>query len=62
MTINSNTYHVPPHKKLNLSEWPTVAPALTKSKKHYQKLLEEHVKRSQRSCSNFTTHPTGMRF
>ena len=44
MTINSKTYHVPPHKKLNLSEWPTVAPALTKSKKHYQKLLEEHVK------------------
>jgi len=43
MTINSKTYHVPPHKKLNLSEWPTVAPALTKSKKHYQKLLEEHV-------------------
>jgi len=38
------TYHVPPHKKLNLSEWPTVAPALSKSKKHYQKLLEEHVK------------------
>ena len=43
MMIDSKAYHVPPHKKLNLSEWPTVAPALTKSKKHYQKLLEEHV-------------------
>jgi PPK2 family polyphosphate:nucleotide phosphotransferase len=43
MTINSKTYHVPPHKKFNLSEWPTVAPALTKSKKHYHKLLEQHV-------------------
>src|ERR1039458_5791204 len=44
MTIDSKTYHVPPGKKLNLSEWPTAAPSLTKSKKHYQKLLQEHVK------------------
>jgi PPK2 family polyphosphate:nucleotide phosphotransferase len=43
MTIDSKSYHVPPGKKLNLSEWPTVAPPLTQSKKHYQKLLEEHV-------------------
>jgi len=43
MTIDSKSYHVPPGKKLNLSEWATTAPALTKSKKHYQKLLEEHV-------------------
>ena len=44
MTIDSKTYHVPPDKKLSLSDWPTAAPALTKSKKHYQKLLEEHVR------------------
>ena len=44
MTIDSKTYLVPPGKKLNLSDWFTAAPALTKSKKHYQKLLEEHVK------------------
>jgi PPK2 family polyphosphate:nucleotide phosphotransferase len=44
MTIDSKSYHVPPGKKLNLSEWSTTAPALTNSKKHYQKLLEEHVK------------------
>ena len=44
MTIDSKTYQVPPSKKVNLSEWPTAAPALTKSKKQYQKLLEGHVK------------------
>jgi len=44
MMIDSKSYHVPPGKKLNLSEWPTAGSALTKSKKHYQKLLEEHVK------------------
>jgi PPK2 family polyphosphate:nucleotide phosphotransferase len=44
MTIDSKTYQVPPAKKLNLSGWPTAVPALTKSKKHYQKLLEEHMK------------------
>jgi len=44
MTIDSKTYRVPSGKKLNLSEWPTAGSALTKSKKHYQKLLEEHVR------------------
>jgi len=44
MTIDSKDYHVAPGKKLKLSEWPTAGPALTKSKKHYQKLLEGHVK------------------
>ena len=44
MTIDSKAYHVVPGKKLNLTEWPTAVPALTKSKKHYQKVLEEHVK------------------
>jgi PPK2 family polyphosphate:nucleotide phosphotransferase len=44
MTIDSRSYHVPQGKKVDLSEWPTAGPALTKSKKQYQKLLEEHVK------------------
>ena len=44
MTIDSKTYHVPPGKKLDLSDWPTAAPSLTKSKKQYKQLLEEHVK------------------
>ena len=44
MAIDSKTYRVPPGKKVDLSKWPTVAPALSKSKKHYHELLEEHVK------------------
>ena len=44
MAIDSKKYHVPPGKKFDLSEWPTAGPALTKSKKEYKKLLEEHVK------------------
>jgi PPK2 family polyphosphate:nucleotide phosphotransferase len=44
MTIDSKNYHVPSGKKLDLSQWPTSEPALTKSKKQYQNLLEEHVR------------------
>jgi PPK2 family polyphosphate:nucleotide phosphotransferase len=44
MTIDSKAYHVAPGKKLDLNDWPTSGPALTKSKKHFQNLLEEHVK------------------
>jgi PPK2 family polyphosphate:nucleotide phosphotransferase len=44
MTIDSKAYHVPPGKKFDLSECPTAAPSLTKSKKQYKQLLEEHVK------------------
>ena len=43
MTIDSSSYRVQPGKKLNLSKWPTAVPALTKSKKHYQQQLEQHV-------------------
>ena len=44
MTIDTKSYHVPPGKKLDLSKRPTAGPTLVKSKKHYQKLLQEHVK------------------
>jgi PPK2 family polyphosphate:nucleotide phosphotransferase len=44
MMIDSTTYRVPSEKKLDLREWPTSVSALTKSKKHYSQLLEEHVK------------------
>jgi len=44
MTIDSKAYRVPPGKELSLSDWPTAGPSLSKSKRHYQKLLEEHVK------------------
>jgi len=44
MTIDSKTYRAPSDKKFQLSEWPTVAPSLAKSEKHYHKLIAEHVK------------------
>jgi PPK2 family polyphosphate:nucleotide phosphotransferase len=43
MSIDSKSYQVAAGKKLNLSDWPTTGPALTKSKKDYKHLLEEHV-------------------
>ena len=43
MKIHSKDYRVAPDKKLDLSQWPTVGPTPTHSKKQYQKLLEEHV-------------------
>ncbi len=42
--MDSKIYQVPPGKKVDLGEWATAGPALTKSKKHYKQLLEEHVK------------------
>jgi hypothetical protein len=44
VTIDSKAYRVPLGKKLDLKEWPTSGTALSKSKEHYQKLLEECVK------------------
>ena len=43
MKINSHDYRVPQGKKLKLDEWPTIGKPVYKSKKHYRKLLEEHV-------------------
>ena len=43
MKINSHDYRVPHGKKLKLDEWPTTGKPVYKSKKHYRKLLEEHV-------------------
>ncbi len=43
MKINSHDYRVPHGKKLKLDEWPTIGKPIYKSKKHYRKLLEEHV-------------------
>ena len=44
MKIDSKSYCAPSGKKLDLSEWPTSGPALTKSKAQYQKVLAEHTK------------------
>jgi PPK2 family polyphosphate:nucleotide phosphotransferase len=44
MKIDSEDFRVPPRKKLKLSEWPTIVKPIYRSKKEYQKLLEEHVR------------------
>ena len=43
MKINSKDFRVRPGKKFELKEWPTKVEPFFKSKKRYQKLLEEHV-------------------
>ena len=43
MKINSKDFRVRPGKKVKLKEWPTIVKPFCKSKKRYQKLLEEHV-------------------
>jgi PPK2 family polyphosphate:nucleotide phosphotransferase len=43
MKIDSKDFRVPRQKKIALSEWPTIVKPICKSKKGYQRLLEEHV-------------------
>jgi len=43
MKINSMDFRVPPGKKVELSEWPTVVKPFCKSKEQYKELLEKHV-------------------
>ncbi len=43
MKINSKEFRVRPGEKVNLKEWPTIVKPFCKSKKRYQKLLDEHV-------------------
>jgi PPK2 family polyphosphate:nucleotide phosphotransferase len=43
MNIDSNDFLVRPGKKVRLKDWPTSVKPFCKSKKAYQKLLEEHV-------------------
>jgi hypothetical protein len=43
MKINSKDFRVPPGKRVELSEWPTVVKPICKSKEQYQELLEKHV-------------------
>ena len=43
MKINSKDFRVRPGKKFELKEWPTKVEPFFKSRKRYQKLLEEHV-------------------
>jgi PPK2 family polyphosphate:nucleotide phosphotransferase len=43
MKINSKEFRVRPGEKVKLNEWPTIVKPFCKSKKRYQKLLDEHV-------------------
>jgi PPK2 family polyphosphate:nucleotide phosphotransferase len=43
MKINSKDFRVRPGEKVKLSEWPTIVTPYFKSKKRYQKFLDEHV-------------------
>ena len=43
MKINSKDFRVREGDKVNLSKWPTIVKPVYKSKKQYQKLLEDHV-------------------
>src|SRR5271154_502004 len=45
MTIDSSDYRVPPNKKVDLGEWPTVVDPYYKSKKQYQELLNLHMEK-----------------
>jgi PPK2 family polyphosphate:nucleotide phosphotransferase len=44
MKIDSKDFRVRQGEKVKLKEWPTIVKPFFKSKKRYQKLLEEHVK------------------
>ena len=43
MKINSKHFQVRPGKTIELNEWPTRTKPVCKSKKRYQKLLENHI-------------------
>jgi PPK2 family polyphosphate:nucleotide phosphotransferase len=43
MKINSKEFRVRPGEKVKLRQWPTIVKPFCKSKKRYQKLLEEHA-------------------
>jgi PPK2 family polyphosphate:nucleotide phosphotransferase len=43
MKINSNDFRVREGHEVNLKKWPTIVDPVYKSKKHYQRLLEDHV-------------------
>jgi PPK2 family polyphosphate:nucleotide phosphotransferase len=43
MRIESKDFRVQPGKKVQLNKWPTIIKPLFKSKKQYEKLLEDHT-------------------
>ena len=57
MKINSDDFRVQPGEEVKLREWPTIVKPFCKSKKRYQKLLEEHVEGCLHATS--TQHAPG---
>ena len=45
MIIDSKAYRVPPDKKVELGEWPTIVAPYSKSKKQYMELLHQHMEK-----------------
>ncbi|MGD0096303.1 MAG: ADP-polyphosphate phosphotransferase [Terracidiphilus sp.] len=45
MSIDSKDYRVPPDKKVNLGEWPTIVDPYYKSTKQYKDLLLHHLEK-----------------
>jgi len=43
--ISSKDFRVPPDKKVDLSEWPTIVSPYCKSKKQYTKLLQQNMEK-----------------
>jgi PPK2 family polyphosphate:nucleotide phosphotransferase len=44
MKIHAKDYRVPPATEVDLQRWPTKVKAVYDSKKHYERLLQEHIK------------------
>jgi PPK2 family polyphosphate:nucleotide phosphotransferase len=45
MSIDSKAYRVPPGKKVDLREWPTIVAPYCESKKQYKELLHQHMEK-----------------
>jgi PPK2 family polyphosphate:nucleotide phosphotransferase len=45
MAIDSRIFRVPPDKKIDLSEWPTIVDPYYKSTKQYKELLHHHLEK-----------------
>jgi PPK2 family polyphosphate:nucleotide phosphotransferase len=45
MKIDSKSYRVPPDKKIDLREWPTIVDAYYDSKEQHKDLLQEHMEK-----------------
>lgn len=43
--IDSEDFRVPPGKKVNLKDWPTVVKPVYKTKESYKEILDDHVKK-----------------